>query len=486
MLSGNLLWDERYTEDMRLVRHRERYCLTYADLPATMDEALRTTAATYPDKTALVDEYGRACTYADLMAKTDACAALLADRFSVRKGTRVGFLLYNSLEFAVVFLALCRLGALAVPLPTKYKREELEALMDRARLGVLIHDAEFSWLAEACTDRNLGRLACVVSPDGYGLDVDRCGLHPAPAPRHSSRRTVSGRQSPSQRPGLHDDCILMFTSGTTSFAKGVLLSNFNLMHSVVTYKRLLQVGPDDVSIIPMPMYHITGLAALLCLFIHVGGTLYLHRRFNARRVLEDVREKGVTLIHASPTIFIKMLAEKETCPALPRLKQLACGSSNMPVKYLRALKAWLPNISFRTIYGLTETCSPASVFPGDAASSHHIGSSGMPIPGLLMKVVDEGGRELPNGQTGELLIRGSVVMEEYDGLDEGFVEDHWFRSGDLARLTDDGFVYITDRKKDMINRAGEKVWSYEIENLLHDCPGVAEAAVVGVPDEVYG
>lgn len=486
MLSGNLLWDEKYTDDMRLQKHRDRYCLTYGNLPNNMYEVLCATAAAHPEKTAIVDDFGRNATYAQLKEKTDAFADFLSGRYGVRKGVRVGFLLYNSLEFAVAFLALCKLGAVAAPLPTKYKQQEIEGLLDRANLKVLIYDSEFEdGMAGACLRRNMGGLSCPLAEGVHGLDAGVCREAPAaPATRGSVRQGVSVRMPP--RPGLNDDCVLMFTSGTTSRAKGVIMSNFNLMHSVVTYRRLMNLGEKDSSIIPMPMYHITGLAALLCLFIHLGGTLYLHKKFSADRVLDEVARRGVTFLHASPTIFIKMLERKNSHPALPSLMQLACGSANMPVKFLRELKAWLPNISFRTIYGLTETTSPASIFPGDAAGSPHIGSSGMPVPGLMMKVVDDAGRELPNGQIGELLIRGSVVMEGYDKSDEGFMDDHWFKSGDLARLTDDGFVYITDRKKDMINRAGEKVWSYELENLLHECPGVDEAAVIGVPDEIYG
>lgn len=490
MLSGNLLWDEKYTHDMLLVKHRERYELSYPNLPANMHEVLSATAAKFPNKIAIIDEFDQETTFEQLREKTDLFAAMLAENFGVGKGMRVGILLYNSLEFCVAFYALCKLGAVTVPIPTKFKREEIEALMEKARLDILIHDNEFDAIVEdALTSLGAGAISIPFAQGVYGFApgayVGRMGKkRRSPSLRASQRRNVHARAA--AKGGLADDCILMFTSGTTSESKGVVLSNMNLMHSIITYHRLLDLTPDDVSIIPMPMYHITGLAALLSLFTLVGGTLYLHKKFEARRVLDEVRARGITLIHASPTIFIKILAEKDNCPSLPSLRQLACGSSNMPIKYLRELKTWLPNISFRTIYGLTETSSPASVFPGDAASSPYIGSSGWPVPGLMMKVVDDAGRELPNGQVGELLIRGAVVMEEYDGRTDGFTEDRWFKSGDLARLTDDGYVYITDRKKDMINRGGEKVWSYEIENLLHDCPDVLEAAVVGMPDDVYG
>lgn len=490
MLPGNLLWDDRYTHDMLLVKHRERYELTYSNMPANMHEVLSATAEKSPGKIAIVDEFGQETTFKQLLDKTDSFADMLVEKFAVGKGVRVGILLYNSLEFCVAFYALCKLGAITVPIPTKYKREEIEALMEKARLDILIHDNDFDAIvADTLESLEAGAISVPFAQGVYGFEpgkyTTRAGKKRSSSSlRASQRRNVSVRSG--AKSGLADDCILMFTSGTTSDSKGVVLSNMNLMHSVITYQRLLDLTPDDISIIPMPMYHITGLAALLSLFTLVGGTLHLHKKFDARRVLDEVRSRGITLIHASPTIFIKMLEEKDNCPSLPSLRQLACGSSNMPIKYLRELKTWLPNISFRTIYGLTETSSPASIFPGDAASSPYIGSSGWPIPGLMMKVVDDAGRELPNGQVGELLIRGTVVMEEYDGRSDGFAEDRWFKSGDLARLTDDGYVYITDRKKDMINRGGEKVWSYEIENILHDCPDVLEAAVVGMPDDVYG
>lgn len=486
MISGHLLWEEKLTDDMLLVKHRDRYCLTYPGMPQNMYESLQASAAAYSGKTAIVDEFGREYAFLDLLAKTDAFAALLAQRYGVRKGVRVGFLLYNSVEFTVVFFALCKLGAVAVPLPTKYQCKEITSLVEKARLKLLVYDREFETsMADACEGLGVTGLSCPLGEDVYGLEPGAFREAPLAATRISVRKSVSVRGG-AARSGLNDDCILMFTSGTTSQSKGAVLSNLNLMHSVVTYQRILGLTDADVSIIPMPMYHITGLAALLCLFVHIGGTLYLHKKFNPTRVLDEVKARNITLIHASPTIFIKMLEHKDHCPRLPSLRQLACGSANMPIKYLRELKNWLPGMSFRTIYGLTETTSPASIFPGDAAGSPHIGSSGMPVPGLLMKVVDEAGRELPNGQVGELLIRGTLVLEEYDHTNEGFVDDRWFKTGDLARLTDDGFVYITDRKKDMINRAGEKVWSYELENLLHECPGIQDVAVVGLPDEVYG
>ena len=141
---------------------------------------------------------------------------------------------------------------------------------------------------------------------------------------------------------------------------------------------------------------------------------------------------------------------------------------------------------FHTVYGLTETSSPATIFPGNACTSEYIGSSGLPIPGTVFKILDESGNEMPAGKVGEIWISGSVVLESYYKLQTDSLKNGWLGTGDLGYITADGYLYVVDRKKDMINRGGEKIWSFDVENELYQIPGVEEAAVVGIPDEVYG
>lgn len=150
------------------------------------------------------------------------------------------------------------------------------------------------------------------------------------------------------------------------------------------------------------------------------------------------------------------------------------------------LHKWLPDCEFRTIYGLTETTSPGTVFPVDANKSPYIGSSGIPIPGLEFKITDENGRELDPDMRGSVLVRGTNITEAYYKMEKNTIRNGWLDTGDIGYFNKDGYLYIVDRKKDMINRGGEKICSFDVENELSDMEGIEDAAVVGIPDDIYG
>ena len=171
---------------------------------------------------------------------------------------------------------------------------------------------------------------------------------------------------------------------------------------------------------------------------------------------------------------------------LPSLRIFACGSSNMPPGKIKMLKRWLPDCAFRTIYGLTETTSPATVFPTDANESPYIGSSGVPIPGIVFKIVNSDGEEVPDGEKGEVLVKGKNVTSSYYKTQNGAIIDGWLNTGDIGYFNEAGYLYLVDRKKDMINRGGEKICSFDVENELLSIEGVEDTAVVGILDELYG
>lgn len=472
MYTGDTLWDEDVNRDMKKREILGRSYLLYRDADRNLYESLRRTTDQYPDKTALVDNYGRACTYREFLGKVDCFAQYLFEELGVYRHKRVGLMLYNGVEFCVAFLALIKLGAITVPLPSKYKKPEVLSLAEKAEIDGIICEKEFSpWFMEFTEQSGGFLLEAGDAKDGYGLE-------------ECEKRQIKLHDSLGEE---QDDVIIMFTSGTTSQSKGAVLKNFNVMHAIISYQRVLKITETDKSIIPVPIYHITGMVALLGLFLYSGGTLYLHRQFNAERVLQCVLDNGLTFIHSSPTIFILLLAEKDKFPKLPSLRAFACGSSNMAKEKLKELHDWLPDMSFYTVYGLTETSSPATVFPGDAAVSPYIGSSGIPIPGTQFKVVDEEGKEQPNGQNGEVCIRGSVVLDRYLNLKtEALSEDGWLHTGDIGYFNSQGYLFIVDRKKDMINYGGEKVPSFDVENEIYKLTQVYETAVVGVPDACYG
>ncbi|MFR2950577.1 MAG: class I adenylate-forming enzyme family protein [Collinsella intestinalis] len=218
---------------------------------------------------------------------------------------------------------------------------------------------------------------------------------------------------------------------------------------------------------PGPIYHVTGLIALLTQFVHVGATVYLHRRFDARRLLECVRDEGITYLHASPTAFEKVLALKDDFPSLPTLRALLSGSSYEPVGKMRAFHEWLPACAFQVVYGLTETASPALLFPFDSPTSIYAGATGKPVPGVDVRIVDEGGRDVEDGLVGEILLSGTCVTEGYYNCPARAVDDEgWLPTGDMGYADALGMVWVVDRKKDMINRGGEKVWCSCLEETI--------------------
>ena len=473
MYDGNELWRPLLPLQMQKRKYGALTYDTYAGLPENLYEALCRTAARNPDKICIVDDDGTEVTFGAFVEKVDAFAAYLRHEVHIRPGDHVALMMFNSLEFCVSFLAIIKAGAVCLPLPSKFRQQEVLSLLEKADPNCIICDEKFAEWMEPLKSAGVPVLVSGGEPGQYALE-----------------RLLDGFDLHEDMPCLAqagEPAILMFTSGTTSLSKGVVLTNFNVMHAVATYQKILDITPEDSTIIAVPIYHVTGMIALLGLFLYAGGTVYLHRMFRAERVLQCVKDHNVTFIHGAPTVFSMLLQQAPNFPSLPSLRAFACGSSNMPKAKILALHEWLPNMAFRTVYGLTETSSPATIFPCDAAQSPYIGSSGLPVPGTVFRVMSEDGRELPPDEVGEIQLKGSVVLREYYKMKiPALSEDGWLATGDLGYFNKDGYIFLVDRKKDMINRGGEKICSYDVENELYHLPGIEEAAVVGIPDEVYG
>lgn len=470
MLRGEELWDARVTAGLTTANVRGHEFVVYEDAPTSLYTSLVASAVRAPDSVALIADDGRTATFSQLRMLVDQAATCLERR--VRPGTRVALLLDTSIEFAVALYAVNRCGGVAVPVPTKHRAPEMRALLDLAEPELIIAEERFrDW--DGVGDSTAELLWSENRDDGYGFGGWGCGAIPTP-PRQADPDA---------------DCLLMYTSGTTSVSKGVLLTNRGVGHAIAAYRHVLGIGPGDSSVLPVPIAYVTGLVALLGLFVHVGGALHLHRRFDADRLLRTLEQERITFVHASPTVYALLLdaAARRDHPPLPALRMMACGAAHMPVSRIRELHAWLPRMEFRTVYGLTETSSPALIFPADAATSVHCGSSGRPIPGLQLQVRDEAGREAERGEPGALWLRGANLLRRYDGIETpSLTEDGWLDTGDVGYIGDDDYVFLVDRTKDMINRGGEKVWCIDVEEALRRIDGIADAAVVGAPDELYG
>lgn len=479
MIDGNLLWERDIVADLSKNNYGPGHIVeTFSNLPNNLYYSLQHTAERTPNKIALVDNTYKKYTFQELLSECNQFASYLHYRKGICKGDHVGVLMFNGVEFCVAFLSLLRLGAVMVPLPTKYKKDEVLRLAKLADVDTIMCGNEFtSWFSEIYGKQkiiNIDNLNKELRTNNWQIFQD--------TEKHKQKDQLEDYRGGA----AEDNAILMFTSGTTSQSKGVILKNYNIMHAVEAYRRVLHINEDDISILATPMYHITGLVALLGLFVHVGGTLYIHKFFDAKRVIEDARRFHFTFIHASPTVFNMLIREGENTSPILSLQSFACGSSNMVKEKLIRLHNWLPHSKFHTVYGLTETTSPATVFPDDAASSEFIGSSGLPIPGTKFKIIDDNGEESTVNEVGEIVVSGSVVLEEYYKVKNTSLQDGWLYTGDLGYFNDKGYLYVVDRKKNMINRGGEKIWCYDVENEIASISGVDDVAVVGIPDDLYG
>ena len=462
---GNECWEEDILKGLVKTKMDSTEYYRYWYEPESLYESLRQTQERFPDRICLVDDDGRSYTYSQFKEFVDRFSRILYYIYHVRQGQQVGILLYNSLAFCMSIYALSRLRAVSVPFSTKYREPEIKSLIEKSDIkGLIFHRDYAGWMKDL-----LGNLFCIC------INMDEiCRLSHMP-------------EIPELKAEAGDGAVLMFTSGTTSQSKGVLLKNFNIMHGIEVYQRIFHISERDITILPVPAYHVTGLFALLGLFIYAGGCVRLHKFFNAERVLKEMEKERITFIHASPAVYSMLLEKREKYPKMPDMRIMACGSGNMPGQKLEEIRQWIPQVQFRTVYGLTETSSPATIFPVNAAESPHIGSSGRPIPGLEFKICDDCGESLAPYETGTVLVRGTTVIEEYYKQTTGAINsEHWLDTGDIGYFDRDGYLYITDRKKDMINRGGEKICSYDVENILYEIPGIREAAVVGIPDERYG
>jgi long-chain acyl-CoA synthetase len=284
-----------------------------------------------------------------------------------------------------------------------------------------------------------------------------------------------------------DTAVILYTSGTTGTPKGAELTHLNLARNAEIATALFSLTEQDVVLGALPLFHSFGQTCALNACVRVGGLLTLLPRFDADKALQIIERDRVTVFEGVPTMYAGMLHSPlagQTDTSTLRL--CASGGAAMPVEIMRAFEEKFGCIILEG-YGLSETSPVASFNHPDRPRKP--GSIGTPIQGTEMKVIADDGADVPAGEVGEIVIRGHNVMKGYWGRPEATTEtmrDGWFRTGDMARVDEDGYFFIVDRKKDMIIRGGFNVYPREIEEVLYEHPAVAEAAVLGVPHAELG
>jgi O-succinylbenzoate-CoA ligase len=427
---------------------------------------------------ALVEvERGRRFTYPELNARCNRIAHALLAR-GVEKGDRVAFLLMNGAEYLESYFALAKIGAVMVPLNWRLTPAELEFIVNDSGSSILVYDTEF----DAAVADLRGRDTSVRSWIRVGDDESR----PDWAIDYDLACSDASQAEPEIRASDDDMLFIMYTSGTTGRPKGVVHTHGTMIAASLTINMTADLRDRDRYLEILPLFHVGALTpATGC--IHRGGTLVVMRAFDPDRVFGAIVEEEVTVGLAVPAMlqFMWVSPEREKHD-LSRLRWLLCGAAPVPVPLIEKYASI--GIEIHQVYGLTESGGPACVI-GSADALAKAGSTGPAFFHTEVRVVAEDGREVEPGQVGEVIIRGAHLMKEYWERPEATAEtlrNGWLYSGDLGTVDEDGFVYIHDRKKDMIISGGENVYPAEIESVLTGHPQIKEAAVIGLPSEKWG
>jgi long-chain acyl-CoA synthetase len=447
----------------------DRVVRCFADRPASMHGLLEQSASRHPDRTALCFA-DRRWSWRELDTTVGRLAAALAAR-GIGRGDRVAMLISNRPEFVFVLFATQRLGAIAVPISVREQGPGLAYIVEHCGARAVIHDDDLAErlpppaLAPALTLRlAAGELEALCTGSGPLLGT-----------------AVDVQQE--------DTAVILYTSGTTGRPKGAMLSHFTIVHSTMHFEAGMRLTHEDVSAMVVPASHVTGLIAMIATMARVGGALVVIPAFKAAEFLALAARHRITHTILVPAMYNLCLLQPDFDAHDLSAWRIGCyGGAPMPSSTIEALAGKLPDMTLMNCYGATETTSPVTMMPPGQQASH-LDSVGIALPCVELLVVDDEGREVPPGAPGELLVGGPMVVGGYwnnpEATAQSFVGGFW-RSGDIGSIDADGYVRIFDRKKDMINRGGYKIWSVEVENALMGHPDVVEAAVVGVPCPVLG
>jgi len=429
---------------------------------------LMNSAGSYPDRTAVrLDE--RALSYRDLDELSARVASWLAGR-GITPGDRVGLMAPNTLEFVELYYGILRAGAVVVPMNPLFKSREVSYHLSDSGAALA-----FAWhgVADQAAEgaRSAGTDLVIIEPSGLAETLARSDPVPAVADRAPS-----------------DTAVILYTSGTTGQPKGAELTHANLISNIeVTRTTLLGLRPADVMLGALPLFHSFGQTVVMGCAIATGGCLTLLPRFDPVRALEIIKRDQVTVLAGVPTMYTAILhSAGGSAGDVASLRLCVSGGAAMPVELMRAFEKQFDCMILEG-YGLSETSPVASFNHPDRERKP--GTIGQAIAGVEMRVQNGEGDPLPPGEIGEIAIRGDNVMKGYWRRPRETAEamaGGWFRTGDLGLVDPEGYFSIVDRKKDMIIRGGLNVYPREVEELLYEHPAVAEAAVIGVPDQMLG
>jgi long-chain acyl-CoA synthetase len=421
---------------------------------------------------------GTTTTYGEHGARVLRLANALRKELGVEPGDRVAVMSLNSAGFEELYHA-GMLGACVLnPLNLRFAPRELTHVLADSATKVVFVDVWFAGVIDQVRAA-AGVQTVVLMGEGDG-----------PHDHRYEDLIAAGEEIAPVEPEEEDPALLMYTGGTTGLPKGVLLTQRNLMLTAYHIGMTIRVERDDVYLAQVPMFHAASLGVVLAMPT-TGGKVVTVPVFDPGGVMKAAEAHGATNTIMVPTMLAMTFAHPEYAPSrLSSLQRLTYGASPMPRPVLERLRADLPHVQLFQGYGMTESAALVCVLmPEDHEREDKLASAGRPVAGTVISIQDELGARLPPGQVGEVCIRGGQFMREYwrrPEETEAAFYGGWYHSGDAGYLDDEGFLFLVDRTKDMIVTGGENVYSTEVEQALAAHPAVAQAAVIGIPDDTWG
>lgn len=450
----------------------------FANAPQTLD-ALIETARRFNDRTFIVEGEKR-LSFADVLARRDALAAGL----NVNPGDRIAICMKNRSEWLIGFLAAVRVGAVVALINSRGSGEELSDAIASVEASLVLADKD-----RADRLRAAGYEGRIIEAEEYPLDGSYDG--------HGAEI------------GPDDPAVILFTSGTTGRVKGAVLSHRNVITGIMSVQmagaivlhnkanelgmsveQLMAAVPQQSMLLVYPLFHISGLGASFLSPLLAGSKLVIMERWNPVEAVRLIEQEGITMFTGVPTMLWDLLNSAALERAdLSSVTNIGMGGQALPINLLDSMREACPHSVMGTGYGLTETAGSVAMALGEDFIRKR-DSAGRVMPLVETKIVDADGQKVLAGEAGEIVVRGAQVMLGYWGLGEEtravLDEEGWFRTGDVGRIDDEGYLYIVDRKKDMVISGGENIYCAEVERVLSEVDGVVECATFGIPDARLG
>lgn len=436
----------------------------------TLKEAAKTF---YDREAAVVGE--RRMTYGELDQEVTKLANQLI-QLGVKSGDHVGISLQNSLEFIIAFYAIARAGAVIIPINPFFSKEESAYVVEQSQ-AKLIFCGEKAYFQELRYEiETLEKLISVGFEEDEFISYSRLMMRGSPKePLHVEPK--------------EDLFAILFTSGTTGRSKGAMLTHENVLYSTLSAAKVMKCTEEDIFLMPNPLFHIFGVTFILRA-ASCGGKLIVMEKYSVTKGLELIEKEKVTVHPGVPTMFTLELNHPDFSKYnVSSLRTGEMAAAPCPVEVVKRIRKEM-NCNVLVAYGMTETSATLTITGFEDSDELRSETVGRPIPGVRIKIVDENREECETGRVGEIACKGPVVTKGYFNMPEETAKaiDHegWFYTGDIATIDESGYVRIVGRKKEIIIRGGFNIYPRELEESLHQHPDIVHAAVIGLPDEIYG